>query len=386
MSAPAVGASSAPQRAVRRPLRVLRLRDSPWVDGPGRTIIETSAHIDPARVEFTIGLLTAAGKADHPMIAACQTRQLRHVVIEDRGGVDRNAIAHLRQLIRTLDLDILHTSDIRTNLLALFAVGFARRPLLVATAHGWIANDLRRKLMRALDKIVLRRYRTIVLVSRAMQALLPRWWIPRSKLRVIHNALVIERYGRELSRPSQQLDGLRLLNVGRLSPEKGQALLIEAVARLAADIPGLRLAFAGVGPLESELRALAVRRGVADRVEFLGYVDDMPAQYARSHVVVQSSLTEGMPNVILEAGLLGVPVIATQVGGTDEVIVHEQSGQLIRPGSVEELTAAIAAFARAPARYAELARAAHQKVREEFSFDARTEKLTRLYEELCGPS
>jgi glycosyltransferase involved in cell wall biosynthesis len=97
---------------------------------------------------------------------------------------------------------------------------------------------------------------------------------------------------------------------------------------------------------------------------------------------VQSSLTEGLPNVILEAVYLRVPIIATAVGGTAEVVEHGSGGWLIDRGSAQQLASALRLFLAEPERFARMAGAGHNRIHEQFSFTARTEKHTRLYEEL----
>jgi glycosyltransferase involved in cell wall biosynthesis len=110
----------------------------------------------------------------------------------------------------------------------------------------------------------------------------------------------------------------------------------------------------------------------------------MPDLYSRSDVVVQSSFTEGLPNVMLEAAWLGVPVVATDVGGTREVIAHAKSGWLVSPRSRSELVRGLRAYLDDPARFIEMARSARGHVAAGFSFPARTEAQTRVYEQL-GP-
>jgi glycosyltransferase involved in cell wall biosynthesis len=109
----------------------------------------------------------------------------------------------------------------------------------------------------------------------------------------------------------------------------------------------------------------------------------MTEVYRSADLVVQSSSTEGLPNVILEAACLGVPVVATDVGGTAEVIEHGVSGWLVRPNSIEDLIAGIEHVLRDPVRFADMAQAARARVRKYFSFEARTEAQSCLYEELC---
>jgi glycosyltransferase involved in cell wall biosynthesis len=375
-------------KAGSRPVRVLHLRDSPWVDGPGRTILETAKRIDRSRVDYHVGAFVTNPDEPHALVDALKADSLPVHAIPDRGGVGQETVDWIVGLIDRLQIDVLHTSEFRSNALALLCR--RKRPLkLVSTAHGWIANDLRGHVYIWADRILLRRFDRVILVSHAMRQRLPAWWIPDSRVRVIHNALMTESYGRDvLDRarlPPDTTRSVRLLNVGRLSVEKGQDLLLRAVAALVPEYPGLRLDFAGIGPLEPALRRLADELGIADRVGFLGFVRDMPVLYANTDLVVQSSLTEGLPNVILEAAYLGVPVVATDVGGTREVIEHGVSGWLLPTADVASLVAGLRHYLSRPADFVEMASLGRDRVEQKFAFDARTENQTRIYQELaCG--
>jgi glycosyltransferase involved in cell wall biosynthesis len=382
----ATDAPAAVSSRVSRPIRVLQLRDSPWVDGPGRTILETTSHIDPRRVEFHVGTFVGEQGDAHPLATALAARGAHVHRIADRRGVGQRLQADVRALMRELDIDVLHSCEPRSNTLAVLC-GREAGVRLAATAHGWIANDLRGKAYRALDKFLLRWFDGVIMVSRATRSLVPRWWLPESRVRVLYNALVLESYGADIvNAPRRIADPAKtvtLLNVGRLSPEKGQDLLLQAFARVAKDHPGLMLKFAGIGPLEPRLRALAVELGVVERVEFLSYVKDMPRLYAGIDLIVQSSLTEGLPNVILEGAYLRVPMLATAVGGTAEVVEHARSAWLIPPGSVDALEHGMRRFLAAPAEFAAYGVAGHEVILNRFSFEARTRGLMQFYERLC---
>ena len=373
--------------ASRTPIRVLHLRDSPWVDGPGRTILETGSHLDPARVEYHIGVLVAKRDGEHPLVDAAKQRGISIVALDDHGKLDDTLFAPILKLIDERQIDILHTSEFRSALIA--QVIKRRRPKLrmVATAHGWIANTLRRRVVRFLDKMMFRRFDHVILVSSATRSLVPKWWLPDSMATVLRNALVLKSYGGDVlnkpRRPVSASGEVTLVNVGRLSPEKGQEMLLNAVHALTPRWPRLRLKFAGIGPLEDHLRSVARALGIEDRVEFIGYVKDMPRLYADIDLVVQSSFTEGLPNVILEAAYLRVPIVATAVGGTAEVISHRQSGWLIEP-KLDQLIDGIEQFMKRPQEFLAMAERAHQGIVRDFSFDVRTEKLTQVYETLMG--
>ncbi len=368
------------------PIRVLHLRDSPWIDGPGRTILETGAHLDPARVEYHIGVFVPALDASHPLIDAARARGIHVHPILDQGGVSAALLDRVSELLTRYSIDILHTSEFRSNVIALLCRRRRRGLRIVTTAHGWIANDLRGRVYRVADKLLLRLFDRVLLVSRAMRALVPRWWLPEKRVRVLVNALVLEQYGNGSAARGDrnQGSGLHFLNVGRLSIEKDQDALLRAFARVAARHPSARLTIAGKGPLEAPLRELAQSLGMEGRVSFTGYVADMPALYAQTDLVVQSSRTEGMPNVILEAAFLKVPILATDVGGTREVVDHARSGWLIPPHSESALEEGMERFIASRAEFARMADLAHEKLVREFSFRARTDRLTQLYTELIA--
>ncbi|MET0533575.1 MAG: glycosyltransferase family 4 protein [Steroidobacter sp.] len=370
----------------RRPIRVLHLRDSPWVDGPGRTILETGSHVDPTRVEYHIGVLVAKRDGEHPLVDSAKQRGISIIPIADHGRVDNQLLDPILELIDKLQIELLHTSEFRSALIAQFIK--RRRPKLkmVATAHGWIANTWRRRLVRFLDKMLFRRFDHVILVSEATRSLVPKWWLSDSRATVLRNALVLKSYGSEtVNKPRRPIDPHQavMVNVGRLSPEKGQEMLLNAMHALTPRWPKLRLKFAGIGPLEDHLRSVARTLGLEDRVEFVGYVKDMPRLYADIDLVVQSSFTEGLPNVILEAAYLRVPIVATAVGGTAEVIAHQQSGWLIEP-ELAQLIAGIERFLAHPQEFVSMAERAHQGILQNYSFDVRTEKLTQVYERLMG--
>lgn len=369
------------------PIRVLHLRDSAWIDGPGRTILETATAVDRARLDYHMGAFVANEDAPHPFVDEARRRGLPVHPIPDSGGLSSSALDRIVALIDEHRFEVLHTSEFRSNVLGLLIR--RRRPgvRLVATVHGWIANDLKGRVYRLADKALLRLFDAVIFVSGATLNLMPRWWRPR-RVHVLPNALVMSQYaGVADTRRAPGDDGhISLLSVGRLSPEKAQDALIRALAALAPREPRLRLRIAGHGPLEAPLRALAAELGVADRVQFLGFVQDMRPEYDAADLVVQSSITEGMPNVILEAAVLGVPILATAVGGTAEVVEHERDAWVIPPGSQEKLVDGLTRFLDDPAAFAARARAARPAVAKKFSFHARTDRLTSIYEKLIGSS
>jgi glycosyltransferase involved in cell wall biosynthesis len=136
-----------------------------------------------------------------------------------------------------------------------------------------------------------------------------------------------------------------LFTVGRIDAEKNPLLLVKALAALERERPGrYRLRWAGVGPLAGEVRRRAEDLGVGDRIDLLGYVPFGPQLlelYRRAHALVHVSLTEGVPQVLVEALASGTPIVATDVGGVGTALENGRAGLLVPPADLEALTAAI---------------------------------------------
>ena len=131
-----------------------------------------------------------------------------------------------------------------------------------------------------------------------------------------------------------------VLGVFRLSEEKQPILFLEVCARLVREVPELKVLIAGVGPLNGQMRSLLAELGLGDSVRLLGRRDDVATLMSVASLVLLTSSREGMPNVLMEAQLLGVPVVATRVGGVPDVIRHGETGLVAEPGDSEGLAVA----------------------------------------------
>lgn len=163
------------------------------------------------------------------------------------------------------------------------------------------------------------------------------------RLHIIHCGVTPEIYSGDA--PVREQGALRLIFVGRIVPVKGLPLLIEAVARLADDIPGLELVVVGDGPDRARIEAAAKPLGT--RVRFTGYLsqDAVAGAIRQADIAVLPSFAEGVPVFLMEAMASGKPVIATQIAGVNELAKDRESGLLIPPGDIDSLTEAIRTMA-----------------------------------------
>jgi protein-tyrosine-phosphatase len=169
---------------------------------------------------------------------------------------------------------------------------------------------------------------------------------------------------------------------GRLVPVKGQADLVRAVALLKPRVPHVRLLVAGAGPLHGELVDAAARLGIVDTCVFTGHRADVRDLISAMDIFALPSLSEGIPMALLEAMSLGVPVVATRVGGIPEVIQHRFSGLLAPPGDAHALAEACHELARYPDWADEIGAAGQRVVREEYTRERAGRALLDTYRSL----
>jgi glycosyltransferase involved in cell wall biosynthesis len=170
--------------------------------------------------------------------------------------------------------------------------------------------------------------------------------------------------------------------VGRLSPEKGFDLLIHAVDQLLHAGHDVELLIAGEGSERTALQALVSKLGRQERIWLLGYVADVRDLYEAVDVFALSSYREGLPNVVLEALAMEVPVVATSVAGVPHLIRHGENGLLVELGQCESLTAALASVLADAELRSRLASAGRSTVEMGYSFSARMERLRTWYDAL----
>jgi glycosyltransferase involved in cell wall biosynthesis len=199
-------------------------------------------------------------------------------------------------------------------------------------------------------------------------------------LRQFHPATADER---ERAREALGLSGHTVvLHSGRLTARKGADNLLKAFAPVAADRPQALLLFLGDGPERGALEALARSLGVAGQVRFAGFHEDVRRWLAASDLFVLSSLIEGLPNALLEAMAVGLPILATRIGGSLEAIEEGVSGVLVEPGQAASLARELGPLLDDAERRSALGQAAAERIVARFSLDAIAPRYMELYQRL----
>lgn len=204
------------------------------------------------------------------------------------------------------------------------------------------------------------------------------------KLHIIHCGVDPNRYvdrSLESTSMNETSSNFRLAFVARLDHVKGVGELLEAIAGLAHDMPGLHLDLAGDGPGRKDYEALTARLGINDRVRFHGYIDQtgVAELLASADAYVLPSFAEGVPVGLMEAQASGLPVIATQVGGVSELVVDEVTGFVCRPGDRAQLADRIAQLATDPERRRQMGAAGRERVIADFDSFSEGKRLAQLF-------
>ena len=355
--------------------------------GPEKTILLSAAQHDPATVAVTVCYIRDDRDAVFGVDAAARQLGIEYVEVRERHSFDWRVIPALTRLIRERRIDIVHAHEYKTDLLALI-LSRLTGAVPLATVHGWSGDTPRQRLYYFFDKRLLRRYPIVITVSEPMrQELLARGAAP-DRVRRIHNgidsAVFARRPGvREALRDAFNIprDAVVLGAIGRLESEKRFDLLLDSAAVLDADARPF-VVIAGEGSLRPALERQAAALGMSDRVILLGHRRDPADVHHVFDVYVQTSDREGIPNALLEAMAVGEAIVATDVGGTREMITDGVHGRLVPRGDLAALTAAVQETLNDPESTAARVQAARARVEREFSFSSRLAVIEDVYREL----
>jgi glycosyltransferase involved in cell wall biosynthesis len=377
-----------------RRINVLELRSVTGAGGgPEKTILVGAEQANRERFNVTVCYIRDARDGAYQIDNRAGAMAVDYVEITERHSFDRTVWPRLAALVRDRGIDIVHAHEYKTDLLALL-LARQRGIVPLATAHGWTGQSARERLIYyPLDKRLLARYPHVLAVSSDIKHTLVRHGARPERITVVLNSIDPRTFRRDRRQEAAARVALGLTTrhavvgaVGRLERQKRFDLLLEAFAALLPRRPELRLAVVGDGSLRDELASVARSLGVSDACVFAGHQNDIVWIHHAFDLFVQSSEYEGTPNAVLEAMAMETPIVATDVGGTNELIAPDVHGLIVPPHDVPALTTAMEAALDDPAAARARSDAARRRVEIELSFDARTRRLEEVYERLLSGS
>ena len=375
------------------PVRVLELRSVRGTGGgPEKTILMGAAIADPKNVHVTVCYLRDRRDGIFAIDARARDAQVDYVEIYERHSFDPGVWPQLRRLIADRNIDLVHAHEYKTNVLALLLAKSCGVAAL-STAHGWTGHSPReRYVYYPADKKVLARFPRVIAVSTDIANELIAHGAKPERVTTVLNAIDPRAFRRDPSKIAAararfelQPDQIAIGAVGRLEPQKRFDLLLEAFAELARRHPKLHLLIAGDGSLRKPLDDQRQSLGLRDRVTFTGHITDVVQLHHALDLFVQSSDYEGTPNSVLEAMAMETPIVATEAGGTAELVHDGVHGRIIPIGRVDKLLHAINAAMVDPSATRRMMLQARQRVEGELSFETRVRNVEAIYQELARP-
>jgi glycosyltransferase involved in cell wall biosynthesis len=348
----------------------------------------------PIRVGLVIGQLSTGGAegqlrllcqgfdrfAVQPLVYCLSTQTEPYRGVLERAGIPVRVIAggrvgralQLRRALTDDRIELVHAWLFIANAYA-WAASRGRRTPLVTSARNckrqgrWL-DAINRRAFQASDAIIVNSNQVLEYIEREYRA-------PTDRITVIPNAIDLERF-----HPQPRAVGSKcVITVGRLVTQKNPLLFVAAAAELHARLPETRFIMVGDGPLRGQVRAAVHAAGLDEAVVLAGERDDVHELLGHADLFWLTSDWEGLPNAVIEALASGLPVVATHVGGADELVRDGREGFLIAPGDRQALVERSLSILTDPTRQARLRTAARARA-EHFGVEPMVGAMQTVYE------
>jgi len=363
--------------------KVLVFQNRFLLGGQERQTVLNILTMDRARWEPVVGCLKADGELVEPLAAA----GIRPIAFDVGGSMASPraalALARLVHFIRSTGTALVHAQDLYTNTLGTLAANLAGVPVIVTRVDlnhsvvgykrpvlGWISRRADRVLVNAL----------------CIRDLAIREGVEPDRIVVVRNGLDLEDFDRaaraDLALPAPEPGGIVCI-ANMHHPVKGQTDLLLAMHEVLRQRPEAHLVLVGDGVRRPHLERSARQLGIAGRCHFLGHRLDGPAILSRASIAVSASYSEGISNAILEGMASRLPVVATAVGGSPELVRDGVTGYLVPPGAPAALARRLVDLLASAPRRRRMGERGRRLVEREFGLEQMRRSYDALYEDLA---
>jgi len=377
-------------------IHLLELRNTyKWGGGPDKTILLSAEQHDRALVDVVVVYIRDVRDREFSITDKARARGLTFYEIEECGKFDLRVLRALRDIVLQHNINLVHGHDYKSDLFATALRWWMGRQRfsLVSTAHAWVMLGRRGELYRRLDLTLMRRFDHLIAVSHATKHEMVAAGLSPNLISVIHNAIDTDtwspRHATSALRKELGLDQACPVigYVGRIMPEKDLETWLCAAALVAQRYPEARFVLVGEGRdggTLGQLQHLATELGIAERVHFPGYRAHLLPVYGSFDLFVLSSRREGLPNSVLEAMAVGLPVVTTDVAGTSELVLDSQTGYVVPQGDIDRLAHAMVTLVADKQLRQYMGQAGRERIERKFSFTHRLQRVEELYTRILG--
>jgi sugar transferase (PEP-CTERM/EpsH1 system associated) len=365
----------------RRPLRVMHLMLKLGFGGSEAGVLKLVNGFDRSRIRPSICSCLRADSIKGHLKSDVSLFEMNRA-----RGNDLRFVANLWRLLRRERPDILHTHGWATLCEGLIAARMAGVPIVVHGEHGTMETRARNRIIQRIgwsmvDQVLSVSFRLTEKLSATVK-------FPQNRIKTIRNGVDLERFtplrrGRARSAFGFAEDDVVVGTVGRFEAVKDQQNYIDALGTLSNAGIKFKALIVGDGPLRDQLIERANTRNLDRSLIFMGMRVDIETILACLDIFVLSSRSEGLSNTIQEAMASGVAVVATDVGGTSELVQHRRTGLLVPPSDSQALASAIRGLVDDSASRIAMGRAGRARVEAEFDLDRMIRGYETLYEEVA---
>jgi glycosyltransferase involved in cell wall biosynthesis len=378
-------------RTAREPIRVLELRSVRGTGGgPEKTILLGAQRADSG-IQTVVCYIRDERDQVFGIDARAAALGVDYVEVRERQSFDLSAWSRVRRLVLDRRIDIVHAHEYKTDLLAWW-LARTTGVLPMSTVHGWSGESFRELYVYyPADRLVLTRFPRVVTVSTDLRDRLLRSGAKPERVSTILNGIDHTAFRRDRSREAACKAAMGFTTadvvvgtVGRLEPGKGLEMLLNAVAEVRSTRPEVRLAIVGDGSLRAPLEERARALFPPGACVFTGKQSDIVPAHHAFDLFVHPSDHEGTPNAVLEAMALETPVVATNAGGTGELLHHNVHGVIVPCKDEPALTRAIATALLDTTTTTSRAAAARRRTEHALSFETRMRAVEDIYRQLIA--
>ncbi len=368
------------------PVAVLHLTSSRGFYGIDRVILALAKYIDRHSFELCVANIAKKRVSSPAVILAALSAGLKAEMVPCRGRFDWGTVKRLKLLVQTHKIQILHCHEAKSRLYGVIVSRLTGVPL-ISTQHVWTGQDWKTRMAEMVDAGCLHFSAKVIAVSSQAVKSLKRVLIPSRLIETIINGIDLEQFSGTSGKSGLKASlGIPanipvIGTVGRLEIDKGRELLIEAARRVTDTGREAIYLIVGDGTEMENLQSMARNLGLADRILFTGYEQDVRPFLEIMDIFVVPSRSEGTPMALLEAMLMGKPVVVTPVGGVPDVVKNGVNGIVLRERNAAQLAEGLLTILTDGALAMRMGERGRQCVESEYSARRMAERYESVYRE-----
>jgi len=373
-------------------IRVLEMIDQPFLGGGQINLLSLARNLDREKFEVLV-----CSRDGGPLVDEVKKNDIQHFPVPFSKRIGRKIIPQINTILSNKKIDILHTHGGIAGFYGRWAARKCRTPVTVHTLHGihylHYRNFFLKHFLILLERYFSKSTDAVIFVSEADKEKGRKFKLaPEEKMYTIKNGIDLSAFKEEgvLNNEADKRKQVGLESfqpivgtVARLHRQKGIPYLLKAVKTISQEFPRTKILIIGGGPLSQKLQRMARQLRVKEYIWFMGERKD--AQYLLSlfDVFVLPSLWEGLPYVLMEASVLGKPVVATDVDGNREIIEDGKTGILVPARNPEKMAEAVIRLLREKGFASKLGETAKESIPPKFNCSRMVEETQNLYLKLC---